>query len=505
MRYVLPPLFLFFLFGATFVVKERRGQGVEQTPAFAAPAPSWTVDVLHGVGNAQPNAGTVAYLEAWHRAEGGSASFNWLNTTQGATGATDYNSVGVKNYPDYQTGVRATVETLQNGFYPRTLAGLRANQPTVDDQEMNTWGTGGGAIRAQLGQQPAQARPVVLDSFGSSLPLDSDLQTRTQQIYDLDVARWGSGAKLPFDAVYMDNEACELRGMTDVNDGRRNSEVFTCDSISSDRALVIMSHEMGHMLLFDYYGHEAETAVDTILAEGTATWIAGDTWKVDYQHVSAPLPLSNGWHNTDEQNTIYAEWASFVDFLIATYGRAAFDKLYASGHDVSTGRADYAGVLGKDIATLESDWRAAMAGGAQGAKSNVTPTMEVGAHFDTRDCGSWGFQVNCQHWGTDYLAPEGTPVLAPFDMTVIALGEYPPGPTMGQYVQGTLPDGYVLYLGHLEGRQPMIVGDTLPAGTLLGFTNSLAHTHAQLAPPGDVGACAQDGSCVDFEVYWETH
>jgi cell wall-associated NlpC family hydrolase len=118
--------------------------------ATQAPKAGWTTDVLAGLGNEQPTAATVAFLEAWHRAEGGNATFNWLNTTQPALGTTDYNSVGVKNYPDYATGVRATVETLTNGYYPLTLAGLQANAPIVDDQEMAKWGTGGGAIRRQL-------------------------------------------------------------------------------------------------------------------------------------------------------------------------------------------------------------------------------------------------------------------------------------------------------------------------------------------------------------------
>lgn len=166
---------------------------------------------------------------------------------------------------------------------------------------------------------------------------------------------------------------------------------------------------------------------------------------------------------------------------------------------------------GTQAATTEAIWRsdplevAQAAPVAAGAKYQVTPTMEVGAHFDTTDCGSWGFQVNCQHWGTDYLAPEGTPVTAPFDLTIIALGEYPPGPTMGQYVQGTFADGYVFYSGHLENRPDFAIGETLPAGTLIGYTNSLNHTHIQLGPPGNPGACAQDGTCVDFETYYQEH
>jgi murein DD-endopeptidase MepM/ murein hydrolase activator NlpD len=128
---------------------------------------AWAMDLLGRLGNVQPTGETVAFLEAWHRAEGGTATFNWLNTTQPAPGATDYNSVGVKNYPDYQTGIDATARTLVNGFYPRTLAGLVSNQPIVDDAEMGTWGTGGGAVRAQLAivpeivsQVPSRACPV---------------------------------------------------------------------------------------------------------------------------------------------------------------------------------------------------------------------------------------------------------------------------------------------------------------------------------------------------------
>lgn len=142
---------------------------------------------------------------------------------------------------------------------------------------------------------------------------------------------------------------------------------------------------------------------------------------------------------------------------------------------------------------------------AIGAKSVVTDTMAVASHFDTTDCGAWGFQVNCMHWGTDYSGSAGDPVFAPFDLTIIALGEYGPGPTMGQYVQGTFADGAVFYAGHLTNRPTMDVGQTLPAGTRIGSMNEYAHTHVQLGPPGNSGACAQDGSCLDFEQYYQEH
>ncbi len=154
-----------------------QGATTSQEPfsALAAPAPSndrdaWAVDFLARLGNAQPTGETVAFLEAWHRAEGGTAAFNWLNTTQGAAGDTCYNYIngacGVRNYPDYATGIQATVETLQNGYYPRTLAGLVSNQPVIDDGEMGTWGTGGGAVRAQMEATQVEYAPRVSSKCG---------------------------------------------------------------------------------------------------------------------------------------------------------------------------------------------------------------------------------------------------------------------------------------------------------------------------------------------------
>jgi hypothetical protein len=84
-------------------------------------------------------------LSAWQRAEGGSPD-NPFNTTQGAPGATDFNSVGVKRYPDVATGVAATVKTLLNGYYPNIIAALKAGNnanAVADAIESSPWGTGG--------------------------------------------------------------------------------------------------------------------------------------------------------------------------------------------------------------------------------------------------------------------------------------------------------------------------------------------------------------------------
>lgn len=93
-------------------------------------------------------------LRAWARAEGGTARYNPLNTTEPWPGSTDYNSVGVKNYPSGAAGIAATAATLVNGHYNGIVADLRrrkdhktARQIVTDNAaEFDTWGTGSANI-----------------------------------------------------------------------------------------------------------------------------------------------------------------------------------------------------------------------------------------------------------------------------------------------------------------------------------------------------------------------
>lgn len=95
---------------------------------------------------------------AWARAEGGTATNNPWNTTQPWPGATNYNSVGVKNYRTGSDGVAATVVTLKNGHYPtmcklyRTPGKLTAAQIVEACRaEFHTWGTHPDTILRVLG------------------------------------------------------------------------------------------------------------------------------------------------------------------------------------------------------------------------------------------------------------------------------------------------------------------------------------------------------------------
>lgn len=94
---------------------------------------------------AQPTWYNLIACAAWKLAEGSQAAWNPFDTTEDAPGATDYNSVGVKNYPDEATGVSATAATLLNGLYGGTLTALRlGNDAYAVARAVGTspWGTG---------------------------------------------------------------------------------------------------------------------------------------------------------------------------------------------------------------------------------------------------------------------------------------------------------------------------------------------------------------------------
>lgn len=112
-------------------------------PVAEAPADErerWALDLLARLGNAQPTPATLAFVVAWTRAEdsclhncGYSSAAdrnNMLNTTQEGFGATHaIDGDGVKNYPTYEQGMAATLQTLSYGYYTEIVAGLQTNDP----------------------------------------------------------------------------------------------------------------------------------------------------------------------------------------------------------------------------------------------------------------------------------------------------------------------------------------------------------------------------------------
>lgn len=97
-------------------------------------------------------------LGAWARAEGGTARYNPLNTTEPWPHATIYNSAGVRNYRTGADGIQATAVTLLNGHYPGIVHDLRDGTRTAraivqaHAAEFDTWGTGAQHILGLLGE-----------------------------------------------------------------------------------------------------------------------------------------------------------------------------------------------------------------------------------------------------------------------------------------------------------------------------------------------------------------
>jgi|GEM_PF-5902545 len=88
--------------------------------------------------------GEVNFLAQWELEEsgGGGGEYNPYNYTSGP--GTDYNSVGVKNYPDYQTGIQETVVFFQQSNMKAFLAALESGdvQATASalDAFYGSWG-----------------------------------------------------------------------------------------------------------------------------------------------------------------------------------------------------------------------------------------------------------------------------------------------------------------------------------------------------------------------------
>lgn len=119
--------------------------------------PNWQHRLLTVIG-AQDTPENRRLLDAWAVAEGGTARWNPLNTTYPLPGATDYNSVHVRNYHRPTEGVCATACTLVNGVYNGILGDLQAGTFTAlqiverHGHEFDTWGTGAAHIRRVLQQ-----------------------------------------------------------------------------------------------------------------------------------------------------------------------------------------------------------------------------------------------------------------------------------------------------------------------------------------------------------------
>lgn len=110
--------------------------------------------------DAKPTERNLWAMVSWMQAEGSSAKFNPLATTQRMSGSTNFNSVGVQDYTSVEQGIEATAKTLNYGA-DRGLFGYKPIRRrlrrsvwakwTLMAVEESAWGTGGLGLKCLPG------------------------------------------------------------------------------------------------------------------------------------------------------------------------------------------------------------------------------------------------------------------------------------------------------------------------------------------------------------------
>ncbi|HWQ15982.1 MAG TPA: hypothetical protein VNL77_24495 [Roseiflexaceae bacterium] len=239
-------------------------------------------------------------------------------------------------------------------------------RPAGGEAPISRWrpsGDGPAPIAGEAAPAPARALTVRVDE-GLYAAERGELPAELERTLAYVSARFGAALSGPITATLVADGGCALSGIayTDV----RVVQVHTCQDIARPRAVAILAHEFVHQLQQDRYGARHLSA-DLILSEGMATWAAGEYWLsghpdfrsyVRAQRASGTLyPLATHYRGLGigAMNALYYQWASFVEFLVQTYGREKLDQLYLTGAG-DPGSADYAGVYGKGLEELEREW-----------------------------------------------------------------------------------------------------------------------------------------------------
>lgn len=161
---------------------------------------------------------------------------------------------------------------------------------------------------------------------------------------------------------------CAIRGLT--LSAERTIRLYYEPDANPERVVAILAHELFHQLQHDYYG-SPHLRSDVILLEGMAVWGSSPYFLDPDGHPSYQrrakealdagelLPLTYSLEadcRTASRVNIYNEWASFTEYLLETYGREQLDAVYAESAGREAGSANYEGVYGKPLPTLEAEW-----------------------------------------------------------------------------------------------------------------------------------------------------
>jgi len=140
----------------------------------------------------------VYFLVSWMDREATSAAWNPLATTvsSGQPGETNFNSIGVKNFPNARAGVTAWVKTIRDGYYPTIYSSIMAGNPLSSVGAANEWKsyTGGGDYAQALAQGVARYlhNPALANgTVGTNTSAGANGGIATNANTSAIVAQWG--------------------------------------------------------------------------------------------------------------------------------------------------------------------------------------------------------------------------------------------------------------------------------------------------------------------------
>jgi hypothetical protein len=147
----------------------------------------------------------------------------------------------------------------------------------------------------------------------------------------------------------------------------------------------VLAHELGHILIMDRF-----RGIPRAPNEGLATWASARYFNAwlgyasfesavrSYVEDGTYLPLHENYTLTDiypgedertsegcidRRETLYTEWASFLDYLIEQHGMDELETLIKSATDpqmtddeIIIERADFEAVYGSSLNQLEAAW-----------------------------------------------------------------------------------------------------------------------------------------------------
>jgi hypothetical protein len=230
-------------------------------------------------------------------------------------------------------------------------------------------------------QQQAENEYIDLYSVNGYLPVDVPWwQQESKQVYEYVSKRLDTvmGEKVIVKFFSPDSRNCPARGRAILEEGA--IVIFADENTSEEQILGVLAHELGHLFTFKRY----RNLNDQALSEGMATWAAGDYWEKwkgfdfnsgvrNYITNDVYLPLFENYDlekaydpNAPDcithRDILYTEFASFLDYLIQTYGMEQLSALFdVRQPEIINNKnivypPNYKDVYGLEFNQLEYEW-----------------------------------------------------------------------------------------------------------------------------------------------------